>query len=66
MAKTTSNTDDKQFHAVNLRLNRDIVVEKFISDQIRQDINDHINVSQIIKTLLYLHYSMRVQAEKVE
>jgi hypothetical protein len=62
----TSFTDLKigrKFHAVNLRLNRDLPVERQISDWIRQDLADGVNLSKKIKILLYAHYLEKLQVE---
>lgn len=54
-----------KFHAVNFRLNRDLEFDKQLSDRINQDLKDGVNVSQLIKALLFAHYLIQQEAEKV-
>jgi len=59
------NKVNDQFHAVNLRLNRNVEFDRMVSDWIREDKDSGTNISQLIKVLLFAHYLVKQEAEKV-
>ena len=56
---------EDKYHPVNFRLNRDIPFEKELSDNIRKDLDDDVNISLLIKVLLFAYYIEKREAEKV-